>query len=88
MNKTMPLTKLTRTQFRILLLIEEQGGEIQGSEKLSTALEANKTFILRLTEQLRDSGEITICKSCGGRGKKTVYKRNRNQAGLARKVKP
>jgi hypothetical protein len=77
------------TTNRIMIVIEENNGEIQGTEQLALALASLncKSFVVRSAQRLQEAGEITICKSCGGRGRKTIYKRNRNQPGIARKVR-
>ncbi|MBI5950191.1 MAG: hypothetical protein HY865_00925 [Chloroflexi bacterium] len=80
------LTNSTHNQ--IILVLEERGGEVQGTEALALALGALncKSYIIRSARRLQSDGEITICKSCGGRGRKTTYKRNRNQPGNPRRV--
>lgn len=78
----------TTTTNRIIIVLDENNGEVQGTEDLALALSLLncKSFVVRSAKRLQATGQITICKSCGGRGKKTIYKRNRNQPGNARKV--
>ncbi len=71
----------------ILVFIENNNDEVQGTQQLTLALSTLncKSYILRSARMLQVDGRITIIPSHGGRGKKTIYKRNRNQPGIARK---
>ena len=82
-------TEMTTTPNRIIVLLDENNGEWQGTKKLTTALHYSVkcwNHILNTLRQLEKEKQITIIPSHGGRGCKTIYKRNRNQAGVARKV--
>jgi len=71
----------------ILQCLEEHDGEMQGTEQLSLATyTARKSHLVYLVRRLCSNGDITIVKSNGGRGCKTIYKRNPNQTGLPRKT--
>ena len=60
--------------------------EIAGTEDISLDLNCiNKVWVLHCLHTLEQAGLITIIRG-GGRGHKTVYRRNRNQPGLPRKV--
>jgi len=71
----------------IIFLIDDQG-EVQGTERLALALNAlnMKSDVISYARRLQASGQITIIRSCGGRGNQTVYKRNRNQPGIPRRL--
>lgn len=74
-------------QQKIILVIEQNGGEIHGTGKLATALGAD-SHIARLkkpVEALVECGVIRVIRTRGGRGRQSVYKLNRNSAGLARR---
>lgn len=72
----------------IIIILDGHNGEVQGTESLALELGAlnSKKDVLMFARRLQDQGAITICRSRGGRGQKTIYKRNRNQPGLARKA--
>ena len=71
----------------IITLLDVEG-VVLGTERLMFEVhaESNKTNFLAQVRSLQKNGHITILRSCGGRGRKTVYKRNRNQTGTKRKV--
>lgn len=72
-----------------IIMIINHEEEIHGTEQLALALNAkDKHWLIVNARTLSDQGEIEIIPSSGGRGRKTIYKRNRNSAGMARKVKP
>lgn len=73
-----------------LLKLLEQHKVIDGTEKITIEISTSncKTFVLKQLRALERSGHITIIPSRGGRGKRTVYKRNRNSTGQRRKVRP
>jgi hypothetical protein len=72
---------------RAIVIILDHNEIIEGTETLATELNLlnNKGYVIRSARILQDAGEITIIPSRGGRGLKTVYKRNRNQPGLPRR---
>lgn len=72
----------------IIIVLETNGGEIKGTEQLALAVNSPKHYIIKCARAIQRRGLITIVPSNGGRGNKTVYKRNRNQTGLPRKRKP
>jgi hypothetical protein len=69
----------------ILIILDENDGEIQGTEKLAQQLNAGKPWLIKCVRVIERLGHITIIPSRGGRGNTTVYKRNRNSPGMARK---
>jgi hypothetical protein len=78
----------TRVPIRnIIIVLEDNGDEIQGTDALAMAISTLncKSYVLRSARLAELRGEITIIPSSGGRGRKTIYKRNRNQPGLPRK---
>ena len=57
-----------------------------GTERLVKSTNCmNKTWVRHCLYKLERAGLITIIRG-GGRGHKTIYRRNRNQPGLPRKV--
>jgi hypothetical protein len=72
---------------KIILVIEQNGGEIHGTCNLAAALGAsdNLTRLKQPVQLLVDAGAITVTRTRGGRGHQTVYKRNRNSTGQARR---
>lgn len=70
----------------IVLLIDARDGEVRGTEELALALNAPKNWVIKRVRIAQANGELRIIQSRGGRGNKTIYKRNRNQPGLARKT--
>lgn len=70
----------------ILIVLDENGGELQGTEKLQLCTNAhNKTWFINCVRVLEENGQLQIINAPrGGRGNRTVYKRNRNQPGLPR----
>jgi len=81
------MTQQSQLMPMIIIVIDRNGGEVQGSEELALELNTAKHYVLTCARRLARLGEITIRRSCGGRGNKTVYKRNRNQPGLARRTR-
>lgn len=71
----------------IIIILDQNGGIICGSEHLALELNAPKYHVNALARRLARMGEIVICESKGGRGNKTIFKRNRNQPGLARRTR-
>jgi hypothetical protein len=63
--------------------------ELHGTEEIAIRFSGvdSKSWILRMLRRLQDKGIITIIPSRGGRGHKTVYRRNRNSPGQPRKVR-
>lgn len=82
----MHITPLMRS---IIEAVERNGGVLQGTHQLATLINSakSKTDVLNAARKLQEHGLITIYFSLGGRGKRTVYKRNRNSPGQARKKK-
>jgi len=74
-------------QDAIIIMLEEMGGEFKGTEELALALNAPKNWTIKCVRVLKTNGEIKIIPARGGRGHRTVYKRNRNQPGLPRKTR-
>ena len=61
-------------------------GEIQGTEQIANEFNPNsKSWIIALLRRLEARGVIHIIRSSGGRGHKTIYRRNRNSPGQPRK---
>lgn len=70
---------------RIEALIAEHG-TIHGTENFALLVRAkSKSNLIQYLRVIAQRGEITIVPSSGGRGRKTVYKRNRNSPGYPRK---
>lgn len=65
--------------------IEQHGGTVEGTETLSLTVGTRKWYLIECTRAMQRDGIITIIPSIGGRGRKTIYKRNRNQPGKPRK---
>lgn len=65
--------------------IEAHGGTVQGTETLSLIVGTRKWYLIECTRAMQRENIITIIPSIGGRGRKTIYKRNRNQPGQPRK---
>ena len=71
----------------VVKAIDENGGEIHGTETIAITVNArDKGWLVSILRRLASGGSITITPSRGGRGNKTVYKRNRNSPGTARKI--
>lgn len=80
------MTQHTQTTIRrAILLVLDERGEVCGTEHLSLTINAHKRWTIQNARILASQGEITIAPSRGGRGIKTVYKRNRNQPGIPRR---
>ena len=57
-----------------------------GTEQLQNITNTRRrSYLLKCVRTLQHDGLITIIPSNGGRGHKTIYKRNRNQPGMPRK---
>jgi hypothetical protein len=71
----------------IIQIIEQHGDEVHGTAKLAddAGCVNQKSYLIKCAHVLQSNGQIVIIPSRGGRGRKTVYKRNRNQPGLPRK---
>jgi hypothetical protein len=68
--------------------MDAQGGTLEGTEKIALSINVRrKSFLIKILRRLASVGSITIIPSRGGRGNKTVYKRNRNSPGQRRKVR-
>ena len=69
-------------------VLDKNDGEMRGTETFALTVNMpNKAWLRRILRRLASGGEITITPSRGGRGHKTVYRRNRNSAGQPRKVR-
>lgn len=81
------MTSTLSTVRQAILLVIDENGEIAGTETLACTLNLNnnKGYVIRSARLLQRAGVLTIIPSNGGRGKKTIYKRNRNQPGVPRK---
>lgn len=61
--------------------------ELQGTEQIALSVNARyKNWMVTILRRLEARGEITIITSSGGRGNKTIYRRNRNSPGQPRKL--
>lgn len=70
----------------ILIIIDNNDGEVQGTETLQIATNIRRrSYLLKCVRAIQSVDLITIIPSNGGRGRKTVYKRNRNSPGAPRK---
>lgn len=73
-----------------ILIVLDEHGQVEGTEHFVLDLLGqtcgDKYYISGLLKNLAANGEIVINKSSGGRGRKTIYKRNRNQAGMPRRT--
>lgn len=69
----------------IIIMLDENGDEIKGTEKLALMLSTTKSYVVKCARIVQSKGLIKIIQARGGRGNRTVYKRNRNQPGLPRK---
>jgi hypothetical protein len=86
---------MTHLKNSILNLLKERE-MVEGTERLTIIVcdgiyKKNKTRVLCRVHELEAEGKIVIMSARGGRGMKTIYKRNPNQPGLPRKrrgVKP
>lgn len=65
--------------------IENDGGEVKGTSHLANRLHTWEKWIRKYARELAAAGLITIIPSRGGRGKRTIYKRNPNSPGLPRR---
>jgi len=68
------MTSIVSTE--IIKAVEENDGEIKGSEKLADELNYrnNKTYMLQCARAVRALGELEIVPSNGGRGRMTIYR--------------
>jgi hypothetical protein len=73
-------------QDAIIILLDEHGGELRGTEELALTLGTTKSWTIRCVRIMQSNGTIKIIPPrCYGRGHRTVYRRNRNQPGLPRR---
>lgn len=79
------MTSTLSTVRKAIMLVLDENGEIAGTETLTLAINTRKYWTIINARRLEAEGEITIIPSNGGRGKKTIYKRNRNSPGQRRK---
>jgi len=79
----------TSVKSAILILLDERG-EIQGAENLAfNELGCfNRTHVNSIIRRLEEQGLVTVSRSYGGRGHKTIIRRrNPNQPGQPRRIK-
>jgi GTP-sensing pleiotropic transcriptional regulator CodY len=62
-------------------------GEIMGTEHIiiNVTGSSNRSFVVRKLRELESAGMITVTRSRGGRGKRSIYRRNRNSPGYPRR---
>lgn len=80
---------MTHVKESILCLLNTKR-TIRGTEQITIALFDGvyaKPLVIKRLRELQAEGKITIIPSPGGRGRKTIYKRNRNSPGMRRKVR-
>lgn len=77
----------SRIRDAIPTILDEHGGEVQGTARLAQNLNVDEFWLRKCARVLVRAGLITIIPSRGGRGKLTIYKRNRNSPGQPRKKK-
>jgi predicted transcriptional regulator len=65
--------------------LDENGGEVQGTARLANHLNTDEHWLRKCARVLERAGLITITPSRGGRGNRTIYKRNRNSPGQPRR---
>lgn len=69
----------------ILIVLDDDGGETHGTDSLASRLNAGKPWLIKSVRVLEKDGELTIIPSRGGRGHRTIYKRNPNSPGQPRR---
>jgi hypothetical protein len=68
--------------------LDTKGGTLEGTETIALSLNVRrKSWLREILRRLASGGSITIIQSRGGRGHKTVIKRNRNSPGQRRKIR-
>jgi Mn-dependent DtxR family transcriptional regulator len=71
-----------------IMEVLNKDGIAAGTEQLALTINVRrKSWLREILRRLASVGSITIIPSRGGRGNKTVYKRNRNSPGQPRKVR-
>jgi hypothetical protein len=71
----------------IIVAIDKHSGEVHGVETMAFELGChNVSWIRKLLKRGEASGQLDIVHKPAGRGHKNIIKRNRNCAGLPRKV--
>jgi hypothetical protein len=77
----------TKLSDAFLACLRANGGVFHGTEKFILEISTinSKTRILRIARDLEERGTIAIIPSRGGRGRKTIYKINRNSPGAPRR---
>jgi hypothetical protein len=72
----------------LVMAVLEETGEIDGTENFASliGLLNNKTKFLQAARLVEREGKIIIIPSTGGRGRKTIYRRNRNSPGYRRRA--
>lgn len=78
----------TNTTVQKIITALDELQEIRGTEHLlrNVVCIRNKGWVLAKVNALEAAGECVIIRSNGGRGKKTIYRRNRNSPGLPRRT--
>jgi hypothetical protein len=72
----------------IIVTVEKHSGVVYGVETLALELNcADRSWLRELLRRGEESKQLEIIRTNGGRGRKNIIKRNRNCAGLARKVR-
>jgi hypothetical protein len=81
------MSSTTKLSEAFIARLRANGGVLHGTEKITLELSTinTKAWILCLARDLEKRGTITIIPSRGGRGRKTVYKINRNSPGAPRR---
>jgi hypothetical protein len=63
-------------------------GELRGTEQIALDINVSrKSWMIEILRRLASRNEVIIIPSIGGRGKKTIYIRNRNSPGQPRKMR-
>jgi hypothetical protein len=71
----------------IIVTVEKHSGIVYGVEALALELNCNdRSWLRELLKRGEDNNQLEIIRTNGGRGRKNIIKRNRNCAGLPRKV--
>ena len=76
---------MTSTVEEILIEQINAAGKLEGTERIAIEINAPKWWVLKIAQRLAAKGRIHIVATNGGRGHKTVYKRNRNSPGAPRR---
>jgi len=75
-------------QDAIIIVLDEHGGELWGTEEFALTLCTSKTYLIKCARVVQANGQIQIIPPRrNGRGHRTGYKRNRNQPGQPRRMR-